>query len=182
MVTVAMPGPISVSLVQVASRQGRGSGARAALGVAGGDLVLSTVAVMCISAGTVLSEQTFAILQAMSATLLIAFGLLLLLRPVVIEERATLVSRPLRTFLTLTTLMPTALGGWLALLAAMPFAGHRPSLAAFALGVVLVSIVWHPVLGVGAGSLGPRLRPGTLRLGTRVGGLATVGMGLWAVL
>ncbi len=180
LLTVAMPGPISVSLVQVASLQGRGPGARAALGVAGGDVVLSTVAVTCISAGTVLTERTFALLQTGSALFLIAFGLILLARPMVVEERAAQVSRPLRTFLTLTTLMPTALGSWLALLAAMPFAGHRPSLAAFACGVVLVSMVWHPVLGLGAGCLGPRLRPATIRHGTRIGGLATIGMGLWA--
>ncbi|MGI9609935.1 MAG: LysE family transporter [Acidimicrobiia bacterium] len=182
MLTVAMPGPISVSLVQVASRQGRGPGARAALGVAGGDIVLSMIAVRCISAGAVLPEQAFAALQTGSAFFLITFGLLLLARPVVVEDRAAQVSRPLRTFLTLTTLMPTALGGWLALLAAMPFSSDRPSLVAFASGVVLVSAVWHPVLGLGAGSLGPRLRPATLRLGTRVGGMATVGMGMWAVL
>jgi threonine/homoserine/homoserine lactone efflux protein len=182
MLTVAMPGPISVSLVQVASRQGRGPGARAAIGVAGGDVVLSAVAVTCISAGAVLSERTFATLQTGSAFFLIAFGLLLLARPIVVEKRAAQVSRPLRTFLALTTLMPTALGSWLALLAAMPFADHRPSLAAFALGVVLVSVVWHPFLGFGAGSLGPRLGPAALRIGTRVGGLATIGMGVWAAL
>ncbi|MFW2381629.1 MAG: LysE family translocator [Acidimicrobiales bacterium] len=181
MLTVAMPGPISVSLVQVASRQGRRSGARAALGVAGGDVVLSIVAVTCVSAGAVLSEQAFAAVQVVSAVFLVAFGLLLLGRPVIVEERATYVTRPLRTFLTLTTLMPTALGSWLALLAAMPFADHRASLAAFALGVVLVSLVWHPVVGLSAGSLGPRLRPAALRLGTRAGGIATIGTGVWAM-
>ncbi len=181
LLTVAMPGPISVSLVQVASVQGRSSGVRAAAGIAGGDAILGAVAVAVVSMGAALPGRFFDVAQLLTAILLVGFGIALLTRPLVIQERATTVSRPLRTFLLLTSLMPTALGSWLAMLSAMPFAGDRPALIAFSLGIVLVSAVWHPILGMSAGVVGPRLTPQVLRIGTQVGGLATLGLGIWAV-
>lgn len=182
LLTVAMPGPISVSLVQVASLQGRSSGVRAAAGVAGGDAILGLVAVAIVSLGAGLPGGLFPIAQLVTAAVLIGFGVALLARPLVIQERASTVSRPLRTFLLLTSLMPTALGSWLAMLSAMPFAADRSSLSAFALGVVLVSAIWHPLLGMSAGVIGQRLTPRVLRVGTQVGGLATLGLGVWAFL
>ena len=181
LLTVAMPGPISVSLVQLASVQGRSSGVRAAAGIAGGDAILGIVAVVVVSMGAALPGRFFDVAQLITAAILVGFGVALLTRPLVIQERATTVSRPLRTFLLLTSLMPTALGSWLAMLSAMPFASDRRALIAFALGVVLVSAVWHPILGMSAGAVGPRLTPQVLRVGTQVGGLATLGLGIWAV-
>ena len=181
MLTVAMPGPISVSLVQVASLQGRSSGVRAAAGVAGGDLVVGSVAVGVVSLGASLPGAFFPIAQVVTSIVLIGFGVVLLARPLVVQERASTISRPLRTFLVLTSLMPSAFGSWLAMLSAMPFAADRAALMAFALGVVIVSAVWHPILGMSAGAIGPRLTPRLLRVGTRVGGVATLGLGLWAI-
>ena len=180
--TVAMPGPVSVSLVQVASLQGRASGVRAAVGVASGDVVVGLVALGMVSLGGRMPPALFAMAQLVTAIALLGFGLALMSRPLVVQERASTVSRPLRTFLLLTSLMPTALGSWLALLISMPFAGDRSELAAFALGIVSVSAVWHPLLGVGAGSIGPRLTPGVLRVGTQIGGLATLLLGVWALI
>ncbi len=181
MLTVAMPGPISVSLVQVASLQGRSSGVRAAAGIAGGDAILALVAVVVVSIGTGLPSEFFNGAQLVTAALLMGFGVVLLTRPLVVQEKASAVSRPLRTFLLLTSLMPTALGSWLALLSAMPFATDRSALIAFAVGIVIVSAVWHPLLGMSAGVVGPRLTPNLLKVGTRVGGVATLGLGAWAL-
>ena len=178
--TVAMPGPISVSLVQVASQQGRSSGVRAAAGVAGADVILGAVAVLVVSAGAALPAGLFSLLQLLTALLLVGFGLVLLTRPAVVAEQAGAVSRPLLTFLTVTTLMPTAFGSWLAMLSAMPFASDRPALIAFTVGVIAVSAIWHPFLGFSAGAIGPRLTERVLRVGTQVGGLATLLLGLWA--
>ncbi len=180
-VAVGVPGPVSLSLIQVATAQGRASGARAAIGVAGGDLILSIIAVVLVTAGRSLPDGAFVLLQRASAATLLAFGAVMLLRPAAMGERAASVSRPFRAFLAFTTLLPTALGGWLAFLAAMPFANDRQSLAVFALGVVILSVVWHLFLGLGAGAVGPRLTPTVLRVATRLGGAATVGLGVWAV-
>lgn len=179
--TVAMPGPISVSLIQVASVQGRSSGVRAAVGIAGGDAILGVVAVAIVSVGAGLPGKFFDVAQFVTALVLVAFGVVLLSRPVIVQERASTVSRPLRTFLIVTSLMPTALGSWLAMLSAMPFAADRAALVAFSLGIVLVSAIWHPILGMSAGAIGPRLTPRVLRIGTQVGGIATLSLGIWAV-
>ena len=180
--TVAMPGPISVSLVQVATMQGRSSGLRAGIGITGGDVLLSIGALsLVLSAGTVLPERIFSLLQLTTAAFLLGFGLLLLTRPVLVQERSAEVTHPLRSFLIFTTLMPTAFGSWVATLSAMPFASDRASLTAFAVGIVAVSALWHPAIGAFAGVIGPRLTPRTLRLGTRVGGLATIGLGVWSL-
>ncbi len=180
--TVAMPGPISVSLVQVATMQGRTSGLRAGIGITGGDVLLSIGALsLVLSAGTVLPDRVFGALQLTTAAFLLGFGVLLLTRPVLVQERSAEVSHPLRSFLVLTTLMPTAFGSWVATLSAMPFADDRASLTSFAVGIVVVSALWHPAIGSFAGVVGPRLTPRALRVGTRVGGLATISLGLWSL-
>lgn len=180
--TVAMPGPISVSLVQVATMQGRSSGFRAGIGITGGDVLLSIGALsLVLSAGAVVPDRMFAALQLATAAFLLGFGLLLVTRPVLVQERSAEVAHPLRSFLVFTTLMPTAFGSWVATLSAMPFAADRDSLTAFAFGIVVVSALWHPAIGSFAGVIGPRLTPRALRIGTRVGGLATLGLGLWSL-
>jgi len=154
--TIIMPGPISVSLVQVATTQGRASGVRAAAGIASGDVVLGTAALFVVSLGAALPHGVFSMLQVATGALLLAFGLMLFTRPAVVGDTATL--------------------------SAMPFAADRPSLLAFALGMLLVSIVWHPLVGACAGVIGPRLTPTAIQVGTRIGGLATIALGIWSLL
>lgn len=179
-VTVAVPGPISLSLVHVASQQGRSSGARAGIGVASGDLLLATLAIVLVTGGAALPASGFQILQMVSAMMLVFFGATMLLRPSLVNDKAGSIAHPFRTFLWITTLLPTALGSWLAMLAAMPFAGDWSKLAPFACGVVLFSSAWHMALGVGAGNAGEWLTPSRLVVMTRIGGIATILLGVWA--
>lgn len=181
-VTIAVPGPIAVSLVQVSVAKGRSSGIRAALGIASADALLAGVSIAVVTAGAGMAGSIFAFVQLLTAGVLVGIGLLLVLRPVRVQETAATVRHPLRAFLAITALMPSAIGGWLAMLAALPFADNPASLTAFAAGVVLTSFLWHPLVGLSAGSIGGRLTPRMLRVGTRLGGVATALLGLAALM
>jgi len=88
------------------------------------------------------------------------------------------IERPARALFLLTSLTPTALGAWIALLAAMPFASDVAQLSRFAFGVVISSFLWHPVLGALASTLSNRLgKRGHLRM-SRFGGLSMGLLGL----
>jgi len=63
----------------------------------------------------------------------------------------------------------------------MPFATDSSQLSLFALGVVVVSFIWHIGVGAGAGEIGQWVTPGRLERATRIGGLATIALGLWAI-
>lgn len=181
LVTVAAPGPISMSIIQVATVQGRNPGVQAAAGATAGEWLVGACAVLVVSLGANLPGQVFGIAQIITAAVLVLVGLAMLGRPSTVAEHASTIARPARALLAIATLMPSAIGSWVALLAAMPFAGERLSLASFTLGVGLVALVWYPFLGLTAGALGPRLTPRTLRIATRVGGVATLALGLWAL-
>lgn len=175
---VGTPGPVSLSLIQFATVEGRASGTKAAVGIVTGDVILSVLSVSLVTAGSALPDQAFEVLQYLSAAVVISLGAVMISKPQAMRAGARLVSRPYRTFLLLTTLVPSAFGSWLAVLAVMPFAGNWPSLAAFALGIVLVSLVWHLLLGNAAGHFGPRMSSRLLTTATRIGGLSTVCLGL----
>ncbi len=178
LLTLIPPGPVSLTLVQVGARLGHRSALRGALGIASGDVVLGITAVAIVGVGAALPTSVFAAAQAVAAAMLIAIGVVLLARPAAVAASIDRIRRPGRTLFLLTSLTPTALGAWIALLAAMPFAGDSRQLGFFALGVVVASCLWHPMLGALASTVGARLSDrGQLRL-SRVGGIAMGAVGL----
>lgn len=176
--TLVPPGPVSLTLVQLGARRGRTSAMHGALGVASGDFVLAWVAVAVVGAGATMPGMAFTLGQALAAATLVGLGIALLLRPTLIDGSVDRIQRPGRALFLLTSLTPSALGAWIALLAAMPFADDSRQLALFAGGVVVASLLWHPLLGVLASSLGARLGDsGQARL-SRVGGLMMTLLGI----
>ena len=172
------PGPVNLTLVHYGARQGRQPALRGAAGVVGGDSVLGIASVLILGVGAALPARVFSTTQLVAATLLVALGALLALRPSAVATTVERMERPTRSFFLLTSLTPTALGGWIAMLAAMPFASDLTQLALFTVGVVIASGFWHPVLGLAASALGSRLTDnGQTRL-SQVGGLAMAVLGL----
>jgi len=139
LVAVIPPGPVALSLIEVGVQQGRRGAAWGAIGIAGGDSLVATLA---------------AILVVLGGTLPAAF---------------------------LTALTPSVFGAWLAILAATPFASEPRAVALFLSGAMVASLAYHLVLGAGAGGIGHRLAPQTLRTISRVGGLCMIGFGVWSV-
>lgn len=172
------PGPVNLTLVQVGARMGRRPALRGAAGIVGGDSVLGVAAVALLALGTALPANVFSTTQLVAAALLMVLGALLALRPTAISNSIGRMHRPARTFFLLTSLTPTALGGWVAMLAAMPFAADTAQLALFTVGVLVASSFWHPTLGVAAAALGGRL---TEQGQTRLSQLGGVGMALLGV-
>jgi len=153
-----------------------------ALGVASGDFVLAWMAVAIVGAGAALPPLAFAVGQGLAGATLIALGLAMLIQPGLVDGPIERIKRPGRTLFLITSLTPSALGAWIALLAAMPFANDTRQLGLFAAGVVVASLLWHPLLGAMASSLGARLGDaGHARL-SRAGGvfMALLGIALVA--
>jgi threonine/homoserine/homoserine lactone efflux protein len=155
--TLLPPGPVSLTLVQVGARLGHRPALRGAFGIAGGDSVLALVAVGIVGLGAALPQSVFSTAQVVAAALLILIGAALLVKPDVAASSIDRIQRPGRTLFLLTSFTPTALGAWIALLAAMPFAADTARLGLFAVGVVIASCLWHPALGALASTLGARL-------------------------
>lgn len=182
LLTLIPPGPVSLTLIQVGVRLGHRSALHGALGVAGGDTVLGLTAAALVGLGSALPGWVFGGTQIVAALLLVALGLAIARQPRRSAGAIDRIRRPGRALFVLTSFTPTALGAWVALLAAMPFAGDLPRLVLFTLGVVIASVLWHPVLGAVAATLGSRLSAtGQARL-TRAGGLAMAGLGAALVL
>lgn len=178
LLTIIPPGPVSLTLVQVGARLGHQPALRGALGVAAGDFVLAAISVLIVGAGTALPPLTFAITQSIAAAVLALLGIVLLLRPSAAGDSIGRIQRPGRTLFAITSLTPSALGAWIALLAAMPFAHDQRQLSLFAVGVVIASFFWHPLLGAAASRLGSRLNDdGYIRL-SQVGGAIMVALAI----
>lgn len=181
LVSILPPGPVAIGLVEVGSRRGPAAALRGGLGVAGGDFCVVWVALAIIGAGSTLPPWAFSASQMLAAAVLIILGVSLLARP----ERCTAVveriERPGRAFFLITSLTPTVLGAWVALLAAMPFATDLGALVRFALGAVAASLLYHPLLGLAIGQFGRRADERQRRVLTRLGGIATVTMGAVAM-
>lgn len=157
LLTLMAPGPVNIALVQVGARRGVRPAMQGAVGIMGGDSLLGVIALMLLAVGTALPTAVFSATQVGAAVLLVVLGALLIARPAVTAAPLQRLQRPTRTFFLLTSLTPSALGGWIAMLAAMPFADNVAQLTLFAAGAILASYLWHPVLGLLAGKLGSRL-------------------------
>jgi len=177
LLTLLPPGPVTLALVQVGARHGRGYALRGAVGIASGDMVLGAAAVAIVGLGAAMPARAFVAAQVLAAALLLGLGALLLARPAMAAASVDRIRRPGRAMFLLTSFTPTALGAWVALLAAMPFAGDPRELGLFALGVIVASWLWHPLLGTVASALGDRLDDrGQVRL-SRTGGLIMAAIG-----
>ena len=177
MLTVIPLGPLSMTIIGVAADRGPRHGVRAALGVVGGDVVLGTAAVGLVIAGRALPSDVFTGLQLGSAVIIIGFGLALVGRARELRRLVGRINRPMVTLFAMTTVSPS-IGSWVALMLASPFTSHGTSLALFAVGIALTSLVWHPALGAGAGYLAPRLSERRLLTLARIGGVSMAAMGV----
>ncbi len=119
--------------------------------------MLGLVAMAIVGLGAALPQSVFSTTQVAAAALLIVIGAALLVKPDAAASSIDRIQRPGRTLFLLTSFTPTALGAWIALLAAMPFATDTAKLGLFTIGVVIASCLWHPVLGALASTLGARL-------------------------
>ena len=181
LLTVIPIGPLSMTIIGVATERGPVGGLHAALGVVTGDVVLGAAAVVLVSGGQTMPGAVFSGLQIGSAVLVVGFGLVLASRVSEMKTLAGRVRRPALTLFLMTVLSP-AIGSWVALLLASPFTDHDRSLATFAVGIAVSSLIWHPALGAGVGYLAPRLTERRLVRLARVGGvsMAMVGVALLA--
>ncbi len=179
-ISIIPPGPVTMTLLQLGTRHGRTPALRGALGIAFGDLTIVWLALAIVAAGSTLPPAAFLATQLLAAALLIGLGLAMLARPSACAAVVDRIERPGRAFFLITSLTPTVLGAWIAVLAAMPFADDVAMLIRFALGAVLASFLWHPVLALLASRLSDQ-RPSTQQLLSRAGGTVMVAMGLAAI-
>lgn len=178
LLTLIPPGPVSLTLVQVGIRSGRRSALHGALGVAGGDTVLGVTAAGLVGLGSALPHWVFGACQVVAALILVALGAAVARRPALGTAGVDRIHRPGRALFLITSLTPTALGAWIALLAAMPFAQNVSELGLFVVGVIVASALWHPVLGALAATAAPRLTSRAQTRLTRAGGITMAGLGL----
>lgn len=178
MLSLIAPGPINLSLVQVGARLGRRPALRGAAGIVGGDSLLGVVAVGIVVLGAALPAQLFVSAQVGAALLLVLIGGVLAAKPNIATASVARIQRPGRAFFVLTSLTPTALGSWIALLAAMPFAADPGQLGLFTAGVLIASMVWHPFLGLVSAAIGARLSEFGQRRLSQFGGLGMAALGL----
>lgn len=179
-VSIVPPGPVTMTLLQLGSRHGRTPALRGAFGIACGDLTVVWLAIAIVAAGSTLPPAAFLATQLLAAALLVGLGLTMLARPSACAAVVDRIERPGRAFFLITSLTPTVLGAWIALLAAMPFADDLAMLVRFALGAVIASFLWHPVLAIVASRLVDQ-RSSTQQMLSRTGGIVMVAMGVVAI-
>lgn len=178
--SIVPPGPVTMTLLQLGSRHGRKPALRGAFGIACGDFTVVWLAIAIVAAGSTLPAAAFLATQLLAAALLVGLGLAMLARPDSCAAVVDRIERPGRAFFLITSLTPTVLGAWIALLAAMPFADDLAMLVRFALGAVIASFLWHPVLAVAASRLGDQ-QASRQQLLSRTGGVVMIAMGLVAI-
>ena len=175
-------GPMSMTIIGVATQQGRLAGAHAAAGVVAGDLASAGFAVGLALVGTQLPGGLFLGLQLASIVVLITAGALLLIRTDRFSSLAGDLKRPGKVLFTLTALSPVTIGSWLAILLASPFVSNPLQLIVFVAGIIVASGIWHPTLAVGAASVGHRLSPRVLLWLARSGGVSMLGLAAFMAL
>lgn len=169
-------GPMSMTIIGVATQQGRLAGAHAAAGVVAGDLFAASAAVALALAGSRLPDGMFVGLQMAAVAVLVVVGLLLIIRTERLSLLANDIERPGSVLFTLTALSPITVGSWLAILLASPFVATPAQLGLFVAGIIVASGVWHPVLAMVAASVGPRLSQPLLFRLARLGGVFMIGL------
>ena len=120
-----------------------------------------------------LSYQVF----LLSAIVLIALGVTMLLRPAAVEAVAGAIQRPARAFFALTVLTPTVFGAWIAIIAALPFADDLTAIGTFVIGAGIASALYHVALGSAAGEFGRHLSGVVMTRVARTGGVLFAALG-----
>jgi threonine/homoserine/homoserine lactone efflux protein len=177
-ITLVPPGPVSVTLVQVAVRRGRSVGFRSGAAIASADLITGVIAVSILGIGTATLPSMAASMSVIAAVAMMMMGGLLVARPVGFEGLAAGLRRPASALFALTALNPLTLLSWMALIAAVPAANTTPRQAALAAGVVVASSCWHPFLGFMAGHASRRVSTSTTVHVTRASGVVLILLGL----
>ena len=169
-------GPISMTVVGVAVQRGRRAGAQAAAGVVGGEVIAAGSAVVLAVLGAQLPPPLFVGVQIVAVAMLVLVGVMLIIRTERLGAMANDLERPGSVLFALTALSPITVGSWLAILLASPFVAQPVHLGLFVAGIIIASGIWHPVLAMGAATIGPRLtQPMLMRL-TRLGGICMIGL------
>lgn len=181
LVAVLPPGPVSISLIEVGVQQGRVGGVRGALGIAGGDILVASLAAGVVLLGGSLPESVFDAARLLSSVVLIGLGLAFIVQPAVTQGFARSIRHPARTFFWLTALTPTVFGAWLVLIAAMPFSDQPGPVIAFVIGGMVASLTYHLLLGSAAGGVGKRLPEASLQRLSRLGGCLMIVFALWTL-
>ena len=174
---VIPPGPLAVTLVEVGVSQGRVAGARSGFGIAAGDLAVGSAAGLVVVSGGALPAGAFETVQVVSAIVLIALGVTMLLRPAAVEAVAGAIQRPARAFFALTVLTPTVFGAWIAIIAALPFADDLTAIGTFVIGAGIASALYHVALGSAAGEFGRHLSGVVMTRIARTGGVLFAALG-----
>lgn len=174
---VIPPGPLAVTLVEVGVSQGRVAGARSGFGIAAGDLAVGSAAGLVVVSGGALPAGAFETVQVVSAIVLIALGVTMLLRPAAVEAVAGAIQRPARAFFALTVLTPTVFGAWIAIIAALPFADDLTAIGTFVIGAGIASALYHVALGSAAGEFGRHLSGVVMTRVARTGGVLFAALG-----
>ena len=180
-VFVVPPGPLAVTLVEVGVNQGRGAGARSGFGIAAGDLAVGSAAGLVVVSGGVLPAGLFDAVRVVSAGVLIALGIAMIVRPAAVESLAAAIQRPARAFFWLTVLTPTVFGAWIAIIAALPFADDVSAIGTFVIGAALASALYHVALGSAAGEFGRHLRSSVMTRVAQTGGVVFAALGVMAL-
>ena len=171
-------GPMSMTIIGVATQQGRLAGAHAAAGVVAGDMASAGAAVGLALVGARLPGGLFASLQVAAIAVMVVVGLMLIVRTERLSAMADNLERPGAVLFTLTALSPITIGSWLAILLASPFMTNVGHLAIFVAGIIVASGIWHPALALGAASVGPRLSQPILMRLAKAGGLSMIALAL----
>lgn len=182
LLAVMSPGPVTLALVEIGSSRGRGPGLRAGVGVAGADLLMSSLALALVLAGSGLPPTILSGAQILSSIFLITVGVGLLTRPDLGRSLVGQLTHPCRSMFTTTALNPAVFGAWVAIFTAMPFNQDADRLLIFGGGGIVVSVLWHIGLGGAAGSLGAALTDGRRTSLARVGGIAMLAFATWTML
>lgn len=162
---VAPVGPVALTLFGIGAEQGR----RAALAGAGG-VVLADAAAMPVALGGAglldgLDPTVVRGIEFVMGLLLVGLAVVLVLRAERARQALAGIRRPTRTLAAMTLVNPLTIVTWLGVALALPVSVRSPmSLAAFGVGLVLASAVWHAGLAAASGAFAARLgdRPRTM--------------------
>jgi len=182
LLAVASPGPITLALVEIGSSSGRGPGLRAGAGVAGADILMSSLALLLVVAGAGLPSSVLSGTSLLSSAFLITVGVGLLTRPALGRSLVGQLTHPFRTMFATTALNPSVFGAWVAIFTAMPFSHDAIRLLVFAVAGVAVSVFWHIGLGGTSGTLGTTLTDARRTGLARCGGLGMLAFAAWTLL
>jgi hypothetical protein len=146
--------------VNVGIERGPTVGTRAGLGVAAGEATMLPLVLIGAERLTRVGS-TPATIELIVAVILGALGLRTLTgRGATLTGRGAVrtvarrITRPTLTMQAATIISPMGLAGWLGLALLLPDGADSVGTASYGLGIILASLLWHVLLGVGSGTAG----------------------------